>query len=217
MNKKIVIVVIILVVILIGVSSVFLFKVRTENKTSDTMNEVAIKEIVEEKKEKSPLEKAEEEMDDYFIPAFEMAVELLEENVNDFHLANYRVTTTEGSYATEIDPETGEQTTTHLQFICESGYVIVLDGETGNFLKINDDTKKIEIDYDINDFMMTEDDDNYYLEKTKAEIAKPEDIEKEEVMYFYDIEENKKWAYVTITMNKSYMSRLVERAFEVEK
>lgn len=233
MNKRIILAVSIFAITLIVGSGILLFKVRNEGEVSKNPKaqvgyntNSAEKDIIKTESEKTPLEKVEEEMDDYFIPGFETAVKMLQENVKDFNLADYRITSTEGSYTSQINPETGSQTTNHLQsyidlsykigdFVTDSGYVIILDGETGNFLRISDDTKKITIDYDINDFLMTKEDHEYYLEKAKSEISKPQDIQKEEVIYFYYIEENKKYALVTITMNGNNVGGPIEKMFEI--
>ena len=195
-------------ILLIAISGFLLFRVRNEGKFEKPQesDEVSIDENIKAKKESGKPKVAvsetsadEVEMDDYFIPGFETAVKMLEENVSGFDINDYRIMTSNGSYTTEANTNTVAHTQAYINlmykigdFITDSGYVIVLDGETGNFLQLNDDMKKIPQNYDSDDFTMTEDDNEYYLE--------PADIEKEEIIYYYDSAANQRVAIVSITM-----------------
>lgn len=142
------------------------------------------------------------------------AEELIKMDNSNFNIDNYEKRISEGSYSSDISTGIVQKEESYIDyvlkmgdFITNSAYTVVLDNNN-NIKEINDYTKNtvsaISINSDVNEFYISDEQTNYYLDKAKANITHQEDIEKIDIEFYYDLDENKKYAYVSITLNDNY-------------
>lgn len=117
-------------------------------------------------------------------------------------------------YITDSSTKKAENVSTYINyhlkigdFIANSGYTVELD-KFGNVKEIYDNTIKNSYSINtqsqnMNQFKVTENDKQKYLEKAKLEFNNDSIISDSEVNFCYDLKENKKIANVTLTLENS--------------
>lgn len=142
------------------------------------------------------------------------AEKVIELNDNTFDTTNYYKEEVEGLYITDSSTKKAENVSTYINyhlkigdFIANSGYTVELD-KFGNVKEIYDNTIKNSYSINtqsqnMNQFKVTENDKQKYLEKAKLEFNNDSIISDSEVNFCYDLKENKKIANVTLTLENS--------------
>lgn len=98
-------------------------------------------------------------------------------------------------------------------FVTNSGYTVVLDAN-GNIKKIVDNTisqsETIAEARQLNtQFEISSSESQKYFEQAEANISDKSNIQDEEILYYYDLIENKKYAYVKIRLSDDFSETYV--------
>lgn len=102
-------------------------------------------------------------------------------------------------------------------FITDSSYTVVID-ENNNIKRINDETinsATFLTQTTSDDFIVSEETKNYFLNKSNTEISNEKDIINKEIKFYYNIKDNKKYAFVKITLNKNYVNPYIYYQYEM--
>lgn len=138
---------------------------------------------------------------------------LIKKNNSDFDINQYEKQVSEGLYVYNV--ETGETKKLYGyvdynlkvgDFISNSGYTVVLD-ENDNILQIVDNTVDIQNEISrksSNYYSISNLDDNYYLEKARSQLSDQDVILNEDIVFGYDVNTNKKYAYVNLEVQHSF-------------
>lgn len=138
---------------------------------------------------------------------------------SNFDENNYEKIVSEGMYITEVtsgETRKGDSYVDYIlkkgDFLTNSGYSVVLN-ENNKIKAIKDNTIKsekakseektaISNNSELN-FKVSQEEKDYYLNKAKKEADMNDKIESEEIKFYYDLENDKKYAYVTVHLDGS--------------
>lgn len=150
---------------------------------------------------------------------------LIQSYDTDFNEDDYIEDVSDGAYLTNVN--TGEITKGYSyidyklkmgDFITNSGYTVIVDSNNA-IIAINDNTiekSNLLINYALEDssFWINEETKNFYLNKALEEFENSELIDDATINFFYDVNSNTKYAYITFYMCEDCLDEIT--CFEYE-
>lgn len=152
--------------------------------------------------------------------------DIITQNNANFDLNNYEKIESEGLYTYNENTGIIKKEERYIDYalkigdyITNSAYTVVLD-ENNNIKAIYDNTIQFDsslINNFSNNFSVIENAKDYYISKAKENIGLPENIMDTEITYFYDLEENQKYACVKITLNDKYDDKIEYFRYKIDR
>lgn len=137
---------------------------------------------------------------------------IIKQNNSSFDVNQYEKQISEGLYTYNVEKNEMKKNYSYIDynlkigdFITNSGYTVILD-ENDNILQICDNTVDIyEETYrkNSNYYNVSDSDSNYYLSKAKEQISSKYTILNENIAFGYDVNKNKKYAYIDFEVQLS--------------
>ncbi|MBR3696964.1 MAG: hypothetical protein IKM97_01635 [Clostridia bacterium] len=144
---------------------------------------------------------------------------------SSFNKDKYQKIISDGFYLTDVNTGETIKSKSYIDYVLKigdyttnSGYTIVLDSDDkveaiydntidGDFEKINSENNSY--------FSISNSDKEFYLNKARASIENSDKIKNEEISFYYDIENDKKGAYVVITLDEGKNENMIEFIYDI--